>query len=89
MIIKTTEHFRERFRQRVAKTKRVSVFANRAYYFGKHSCDFKNATFAKRIAEIEITYGSTARVYANNIYWFHDNSAITVYQLPQSLHGKV
>lgn len=89
MIIKTTEHFRERFRQRVANTKRVSVFANRAYYLGKPSCDFKNATFAKKIAAIESAYGSTARVYANSIYWFYNNSAITVYQLPRHLRGRL
>ena len=89
MNIEITEHFQKRFRQRVANSKRASIFANRAFKFGKSSCDFKNATFAKEINKKEIDYGSVAKVYSNYIYWFYNNKAVTIYPLPQNLRGRL
>lgn len=89
MSVEVTKHFSERFHQRVANTKRVSIFANRAYCFGKPTSSFKNVSFAKEIRKKESETGSTARVYSNSIYWFCNNKAITVYPLPQHLHGRL
>ncbi len=89
MSVGVTEHFLKRFGQRIAKSKRAYIFANRAYSLGKPVNDFKNATFAKEIKKKEEQYGSTARVYSNCVYWYYDGKAVTVYQLPQNLHGRL
>ena len=88
MCVGVTEHFLKRFRQRIAKSKRASIFADRAYCYGVPSDDLRNATLAKEIKRKEEEYGSTARVYLNCIYWYRDGRAVTVYPLPQNMHGR-
>ena len=81
-----TLHFRKRFRQRVAKTKRLQEYADNAYLFGKPLDEIKCNRFAKELGWKSRINGSTAKVYSNCVYWFRDNIAITVYPIPQKLH---
>ncbi len=89
MAIEITDHFKDRFHQRVANTKRMPIFVNRAFKFGKHSSDIKYSAFADEISNRETLYGATARIYSNNVYWFVGNRAITIYPVPQNLHGRL
>lgn len=77
-----TNHFRERFRQRQARTKRIEVFAERAFLDGTNPSSFEFKRFAKQLTKKEAAYGSVAKIYNGFVYWFFGNRAITIYPLP-------
>ena len=87
--VNVTEHFEKRFKQRVAHSKRILQYADDAYCFGKPISEVKYNRLAKKLGWKSRINGSTARVYANCVYWFRGNTAITVYPIPQKLHKLV
>lgn len=88
MTIEITDHFRERFTQRIAKTRRIVQFASRAAQYGTSTDQIKNASLRKELTAQENDFGSIAKIYKNNVYWFSGDRAVTVYALPQKYHGK-
>lgn len=77
-----TKHFEKRFRQRQARTKRIELFAERAYHDGTNPSSFEFKRFAKQLTKKEAAYGSVAKIYNGFVYWFFGNRAITIYPLP-------
>ena len=85
-----TNHFKERFRQRIANTKRIEYFTEQAYCSGKTLGDIKSGPLAKMMKNNNSdSVNREAKIYANCIYWFADNVAITVYPIPQKMHHRV
>lgn len=89
MSVEMSEHFQERFRQRVAKTKRMQIFAERAYFYGKPVDSLQDSQFAEQLSKKEQEYQCSAKIYNNVVYWFHGNKAITLYPVPQKAHRRV
>ena len=82
-MVLTTGHFEKRFKQRVANTKRIQIYAERAFLYGKPLDEIRSRSFAKKLDKKEQESGSFAKIYANCIYWFRGNTAITIYPIPQ------
>lgn len=83
-----TKHFTVRFSQRVARSKRMLEFANRALRYGREVSSIKNGELRRALAEKENEYSTMAKVYHNSVYWFSGDRAVTVYPLPQKYHGR-
>ena len=88
MSVIVTRHCDKRFYQRVARTKRMQLFIARALHFGKKAEDVRNGMLRKELLRKEKEYGTVARVYQNNIFWFDGETAITVMPLAQKYQGK-
>lgn len=82
MDIIITNHFRERFKHRLANTNKINEYTNNAYNFGKEPSRLAYLYLETK----EASHGSTCRIYKNYVYWFRDNAAITIYPLPQKYH---
>lgn len=82
MVIITT-HYKKRFFQRQARTKRIGWFTQRAFDYGYELCDLKYGKYDYLLEGKEKVYGSTAKIYNGFIYWFVGNRAITIYPLPR------
>ena len=89
--IPVTNHFVERYRERVAKTKRerIKKFAKEAFENGKTGKDLKCRHYGKFVDE---KYGSSAviaKIYKGFVYIFSgdSNAAITVFRVPKKVHG--
>lgn len=89
MEIRITRHYREKFRKRIAKTSRVSLFAEEAFQNGKVLSEAKSSRYVKKLKNKEMVYGSTAKLYKGCVHWFKGNIAITLYPVPQKMHHKV
>ena len=89
MPIEISDHFSLRYEQRIAKTKRMAVYANRAFHYGKTVDEIHYKPLAKELSSKEKKHGSIAKVYANCVYWFNGTTAVTVYPLPQKMHGVI
>ena len=88
MEIIITDHFRDRFKQRVANTNRVNLFVEKALNLGKDTKNLSSTTLANVLSMRENEHGSYAKVYKNYVYWFCGNCAITVYPLSQKDHER-
>lgn len=88
MEIIITDHFRNRFKQRVANTNRINVFVEKAMNLGRDTKELSSVPLANTLMMRENEYGSSAKVYKNCVYWFCDNRAITVYPLSQKDHER-
>jgi len=88
-MVVMTDHFKERFKQRVANTKRVQQYADSAFCYGKTLDEVRSKTFSKMLGEKEQANGSSAKIFSNCIYWFDGNVAITVYPIPQKMHKMI
>ncbi len=89
MNIVITKHFARRFRKRVAHTSRVAFFAERAYRYGRRVEDINHRDLLFKLAHNESLYNATAYIYNNFVYWFDQNTAVTVYALPQCFRGRI
>ncbi|MBQ1373228.1 hypothetical protein IIY66_00275 [Candidatus Saccharibacteria bacterium] len=87
--VRLTHHFDKRFSQRIAKSKRMPQFASQANRYGKRARDIKYGKLRKELLCKERQYGTIAKIYNNNIYWFDGEVAVTVYPLSQKFHGKI
>lgn len=88
-MVKITKHFNQRFKQRLANTPKIQEYANNAYIFGVEVNDIKMKSYATSIEQKEEIYGTVAKIYKNFIYWFDGLTAITIYPIPQKMHGKI
>ena len=86
--VHVTKHFKERFRERQAKTKRIRFFAQKAYVYGTPLSEVDKDKYFSELVDKEVTSQSEAVVYKGFVYWFKGNSAITLYALPNCLRGK-
>lgn len=83
-MVKVTPHFIDRFSERVCrKTRRVELFANRAYRFGNEVDALNSNKLKNYLKRKEIENGSKCRIYNGFVYWFSGNTAVTVYLLPK------
>lgn len=89
MRVKITKHFSQRFKQRLANTPKMQEYADNAYTFGMEINDINSISYATLIEQKEELYGTTAKIYKNFVYWFDDLTAITIYPIPQKMHGKI
>lgn len=86
--IAISEHYKQRFYERQAKTKRIQLFTQRAYFYGKTANETRFGKYTKNLENKEKIYNSEAKIYNGFIYWFSDNKAITIYPLPNKLRAK-
>ncbi len=89
MCLEISNHFDKRFSQRVAKTKRISMFVSCALRYGKSVEEIEDSALRKKLSQKEKEYGVIAKVYCNSVYWFSGDKAITIYPLAQKFHGRV
>ncbi|MBQ3352854.1 hypothetical protein IJG89_00690 [Candidatus Saccharibacteria bacterium] len=89
MAIEITKHFRKRFIQRIANTKRINEITEQAIENGTCTSEIKSTILRKELTDKEKQSYATAKLYKNNVFWFSENKAITVYPLSQKYHGKV
>lgn len=82
MVIEVTKHFVKRFRERVARSGRAALFAERAYLYGYSLGAITDKELRLYLSNSEADHCTSARVYQNFVYWFCGNRAITVYCLP-------
>ena len=84
--IYVSEHYVDRFRERIARTKRIEKFANDAYEFGQTENSVDNKRFRKYLKNIENKHKHTCafRVYKGFVHVFDafTATAITVYRIP-------
>ena len=84
--ITVSDHYADRFRERIARTKRIEKFANDAYEFGQTENTVDNKCFRKYLNNIENKYEhtSTFRIYKGFVHVFDaiTATAITVYRIP-------
>lgn len=89
--IPITNHFVDRYRERVAKTsaERISKFANDAYRDGKNGEDIKNSQLRRLIDYKNGADDGILKIYKGFIYVFSavDNAAITIYRIPNQING--
>lgn len=89
MTVELTDHYKQRFKERQAKTKRMVLFTERAYFYGKTVDNLRKTAYARQLSESEQQHCSMAKIYNNFVYWFKGNVAITIYPVPQNLHNKI
>lgn len=89
MCVKITKHFSQRFRQRLANTPKIQEYVDKAYTVGTEIDGINSRSYARLIEQKEEIYGTTAKIYTNFVYWFDDLTAITIYPVPQKMHGKI
>ena len=84
--IKISSHYYLRFRERVAKTKRVEWFAKEAYVNGRTGKDIRNAQFRNYLCRIENKYRHVCAIFIYkgyiHIYDAFTGTAITVFRVP-------
>lgn len=89
--IPITDHFIERYRERVAKTnpERISKFANSAYREGKNGNEIKNGQLRKLINRKNEADVGILKIYKGFVYVFStvDKAAITIYRIPNQING--
>ena len=56
---------------------------------GTCTSEIKSTILRKELIDKEKQSYATAKLYKNNVFWFCENKAITVYPLSQKYHGKV
>ena len=88
MII-LSKHYLKRFRERIGHSKRIQELTEDAYLSGKVVDEAGKTRFAYRLKMKEIDNASTVRIYKNCAYWFDGEIAVTVYPLPQYMHGRI
>lgn len=80
-----TKHCEERFRERVAKSKRAKETILNAYMMGKPIREAKIRGRYKKSLELKSEeYEAEARIYKNVVFWFRGNIALTLYQVPKA-----
>ena len=84
--IAISDHYAKRFRQRVARTKRIEKFAKDAYMLGEEVDSVADKRFRKYLENIETRYWHTCslRTHKGYIHVFDalTATAITVYRVP-------
>ena len=84
--ISVSSHYVDRFRERIARTKRIEKFANDAYEFGQTENSVGNKSFRKYLNNIDDKYNHTCafRIYKGFVHVFDafTATAITVYRIP-------
>lgn len=82
-----SEHYVDRFRERIARTKRIEKFANDAYTFGETANTIEDKRFRKYLNNVEKKYSHTCafRIYKGFVHVFDafTATAITVYRVPR------
>lgn len=87
-MIGITKHFSKRYRERVAHSKRIKLFANRAYHYGYKTEELDRDSLWAKLTDKELLGCSEARVYKGFVYWFGDGAAITIYPLEGKMRQK-
>ena len=82
-----TDHYRDRFRERIARSKRIELFATEAFYLGKEPKGLDNSMLRNHLEKIEDNYNHDCmlKVYKGFVHVFDeaDNTAVTVYRVPK------
>ena len=85
--IRITDHYRDRFRQRIARSKRIELFATEAYYLGKEPKGLDDSCLRNYLEDIENYHNRCCllKVYKGFVHVFDDtkNVAVTVYRIPK------
>ena len=84
--INISDHYADRFRERMAHSKRIEKFAYDAYEFGQAEDNISNKLFRKYLKNIGNKYNHTCtfRIYKGFVHVFDafTATAITVYRVP-------
>ena len=84
--IHISSHYNDRYRERIARTKRIEKFANDAYIFGRAIDNVQDTRLRKYLIHIDENHDKdcTLRVYKGFIHVFDalTLTAITVYRVP-------
>lgn len=86
-----TEHAYERAKERLSwKSKVLDKMAEKAFLKGIKHKDTKGS-LNKYVTSLWFKYkhANNIRIYGENIYFFSDNTLITIYQLPNNLRKHV
>lgn len=67
----------------------MQEYVDNAYSLGIKIDDINSRNYATLIKQKEELHGTTAKVYKNFVYWFDGLTAITIYPIPQKMHGKI
>ncbi len=85
--VRISEHYVDRFRERIAHTRRIEKFANDAYAFGKTENTIEDKRFRKYLNNIGNKYNHICafRIYKGFVHVFDafTATAITVYRVPR------
>lgn len=83
MAITITDHFRQRFAERVnGQTDRIDKFVNRAYHYGKSFDELENGRQKAYLRRKTKRSDTEVKIYHGYAYCFRDHTAITVLSLP-------
>ena len=85
--IQISEHYNNRFRERIARTKRVEKFANDAFEYGTTLNEVNDIRLQKYLKNISAKYHHICdyRIYKGFVHVFDvfTMTAITVYRVPK------
>lgn len=86
-LVHVSDHYRKRYRERIAKSSRIDMFATTAYYCGNSPVCIPDSRVRNYLESKENEYGDSfvLRIYNGFVHVFNeaDNIAVTVYKLPK------
>lgn len=86
-LVQVSDHYKKRYRERIAKSSRIDMFATTAYYCGSSPLSVSDSRVRNYLEGKENEYGDSfvLRIYNGFVHVFNeaDNIAITVYKLPK------
>ena len=85
--IPITSHYRKRYRERIARSKRIELFATEAFYLGEEPDGLNDTYLRNYLEEKENLYGYSCvlKVHKGFVHVFdsNNNTAVTVYRVPK------
>ncbi len=85
--VRVTDHYKDRFRERVARSKRIELFATEAFYLGEKPKGLNDSRLRGRLEKLENCYGDNyiLKTHKGFVHVFDsaENVAVTVYKMPK------
>jgi hypothetical protein len=82
-MIKLTDHFIERYKERVSKSrKNMQSMADKAFEFGVNLEDIDNPKLKKELKSRHEEPWVKCKIYRGYVWWFSATTILTVYALP-------
>lgn len=82
-----SEHYRQRYRERIARSKRIELFATEAFYLGREPDLVEDSLLRKHLEEKENlhSYSCVLKIHKGFVHVFDslENVAVTVYKIPR------